>query len=228
MESKPKNQLGKGGRHCAVSGCSHGDYDLRNWTKVMCSVHNCLHGTEDCDCSLPYGLFNFPTKLKKPLERQKWIQLLNRSSSNQNKLWSPKKCSRICSNHFIDGIPTEENSYPTENMGYNSKRKVENVTNYSTNISRRRKKVKVSNPSPVPVSSKVVEHDHSYVSVSSDNMSNFNESYENLSNEQEEINSNDGVGLFTRFCMFCIGVHSLVSLMSFIPFIHFSEFINFI
>ena len=41
----------------------------------------------------PFSLFNFPTRRKTPLERQKWMQLINRSPSGV-KLRSPKKCSR--------------------------------------------------------------------------------------------------------------------------------------
>ena len=97
------------------------------------------------------------------MDRQNWIHLLNRVSSS-NKLWSPKKLSRICSIHFIDGVPTDENPYPTENLGYNSKRKVENLTNSSCNP-RRRKKAKMSCRQPTS-SAKYVDHDHSYFSAS--------------------------------------------------------------
>ena len=63
---------------------------------------------------------------------------------------------------IIDGVPTDENPYPTENLGYNSKRKVENLTNSSCNP--RRKKAKISRQ---PTSSaKYVDHDHSYFSAS--------------------------------------------------------------
>ena len=46
-------------------------------------------------------------------------------------MWSPTKGSRVCSEHFIDGVPTGNNSYPTENLGYESKRKVANILSQS-------------------------------------------------------------------------------------------------
>ena len=69
-----------------------------------------------------------------------------------NKPWSPKKCHRVCSRHFVP--------YPTEKLGYtNAKRKAENVLNGSINT-RRRKKVKISPQKRLnPI---VVDHDHSY------------------------------------------------------------------
>ena len=36
--------------------------------------------------------------------------------------------------HFIDGMPTEENPYPTKNLGYNSEKKVLSITKFSENL----------------------------------------------------------------------------------------------
>ena len=136
--------------------------DLKKWPNAVCTKHGCLQGGDDCNCRPPYELHNFPTRIKKPVDRQNWIHLLNCVSSS-NILWLLKKSSRVCSIHFIDGVTTDENSYPTENLGYNSKRKVENLTNSSCNP-RRRKKAKMSRQ---PTSSaKYVNHDHSYFSAS--------------------------------------------------------------
>ena len=181
MEKIPKSQLGKAGRHCAVKGCSHGDHRLRRWKNQMCPDHNCLFGNEEkCCCEPPFTLFNFPTRMKKPLDRQKWIQLINRSSSSGVKLWSPRKCSRVCSVHFVDGRSTEENPYPTENLGYDVKRKVDHITSSSSHNllpSRRRKATKVhaiansSTPTkPAQLEGAMadvvdVNHDHSYISI---------------------------------------------------------------
>ena len=52
---------------------------------------------ELCDCSPPFELFCFPTKLKEQSTCEKWIRLINRSeSSRSSKLCSPKKGSRVC------------------------------------------------------------------------------------------------------------------------------------
>ena len=42
---------------------------------------------------------------------------MNRQGSN-NTFWQPGKQSRVCSFHFKDGMPTSENPYPTEHLGY--------------------------------------------------------------------------------------------------------------
>ena len=143
---KPKlNKVKISGRVCSVIACSSSDYNLAKWAKSLCMLHHCIH--DECVCQPPYVLHSFPTNIKKPLQRQKWLQLLNRTKTNSKKLWAPGKSSRVCSKHFIDGYPTEENPYPTENLGYDSKRKVENVTSITANP-RKRKRAKVSTPKP--------------------------------------------------------------------------------
>ena len=39
-------------------------------------------------------------------------------------LFNPSKDFRVCSVHFIDTEPTELNPHPTENLGYDAKRKI--------------------------------------------------------------------------------------------------------
>ena len=62
---------------------------------------------------------------KHPESRLLWCKLVdvNRAPSDQRnssqpKLWTPGPKSRICSSHFVDGEPTEENPHPTLNLGY--------------------------------------------------------------------------------------------------------------
>ena len=45
----------------------------------------------------------------------------------KNKLLSPSKDMRVCSQHFIDEESTEENPYPTENLGYDARSRLENI-----------------------------------------------------------------------------------------------------
>ena len=186
--NQEKIQLGKGKRHCAVTNCSHGDYELCKWLKSMCPEHSCpFENEEKCPCPPPFCLFNFPTRLKKPLDRQKWIQLINRSSGS-NKLWSPKKSSHVCSMHFVDGIPTKQNPYPTVNLGYDAKRKVEHIISSGSTAGlqpkRRRLKKSASKTSKIPApscsSSSIaaaiadVDYDHLYVSSYSHDESSIN------------------------------------------------------
>ena len=129
MAHKSSSKPWKGSRHCAVIGCTNGDYSLGKWINSICSVYeNCMHGTGICDCTQPFELFKFPAKLKNPDGRRKWIQILNRDKPGGNK-WSPSHGSRVCSRHFIEGAPTHDHPFPTENLGYDSKRKVDNILN---------------------------------------------------------------------------------------------------
>lgn len=41
-------------RHCAVTGCSNGDYALKKWKDIVCSVHNAKHGEKQCLCEPPF------------------------------------------------------------------------------------------------------------------------------------------------------------------------------
>ena len=75
-------------------------------------------------------MFTFPSERKRPAERLKWQKLINRSSPRRSgKLWTIGSKQRICSQHFIDGEPTEENPYPTLNLGYHSSPRAKQVLN---------------------------------------------------------------------------------------------------
>ena len=111
MAHKSSSKPWKGSRHCAVIGCTNGDYNLGKWINSICSVYeNCMHGTGICDCTQPFELFKFPAKLKNPDGRRKWIQILNRDKPGGNK-WSPSHGSRVCSRHFIEGAPTRTTTH---------------------------------------------------------------------------------------------------------------------
>ena len=56
--------------------------------------------------------------------RQRWIKALNRKNSD-GKLWQPNPNSRVCSNHFVDGQPTDSNPDPALNLGYNTSTKAQ-------------------------------------------------------------------------------------------------------
>ena len=186
MESSSKKVVGNG-RYCAVFGCSNGDYGLKKWSQLLCPLHHCFHGSDECNCRPPYELHSFPTKLKKPLQRQKWLQLLNRNKPHSKKLWNPGRSARVCCKHFVDGVPTDENPYPTQNLGYNSKRKVENVN--STANPRRRKKAKTSQSVATPMD---VDHDHSYFTLSSQSSSSCHPENNSPLDKCPSPNANEG------------------------------------
>ena len=74
-------------------------------------------------------MFSLPTALKNPDGRKKWIQILYRDGNKTGGKWELSKGSRVCSSHFIDGAPTKDHPFPTENLGYDSKRKVGHIIN---------------------------------------------------------------------------------------------------
>jgi hypothetical protein len=49
--------------------------------------------------------------------RRRWIKAVNRKGEN-GKNWEPNDNARVCSNHFSDGRPTDQNPDPTMNLGY--------------------------------------------------------------------------------------------------------------
>ena len=121
METKSSKSKKRGrSRVCAVINCSNGDYKLSKWREEMCEKHHDqLH--ETCGCEPPFNLFTFPTKKSRPCDREKWKQLVNRVKPDKS-AWTPGKQSRVCSIHFKDREPTEENPLPTEDLGYKSDR----------------------------------------------------------------------------------------------------------
>ena len=78
-------------------------------------------------------LFTFPSKIKNNNDRLKWRKFINRREiTDPNKLWRPKKQSRVCSKHFIGGKPVHDSPYPTELLGYDATSKIKNVVGGSS------------------------------------------------------------------------------------------------
>ncbi|XP_020912997.1 uncharacterized protein LOC110250723 [Exaiptasia diaphana] len=109
--------MGFGHRNCVVVGCNNSGKSLHKWASQQCEIHSCLRGTSPCDCPPPFKLFPFPTELKHNEARKRWTKLIKREESN-GKVWLPKKASRVCSEHFVDEKPTENNPDPILKLGY--------------------------------------------------------------------------------------------------------------
>ncbi|CAG2257678.1 SIR2L6 [Mytilus edulis] len=105
-----------GKRACCVKGCRNNGRRLEKWKEHFCDFHNCNFGTSRCICEPPFTLFTFPTELKNPYNRRIWTKNVNRSIGN--KIWTPTQESRICSIHFVDGFPNDNNPYPTLCLGH--------------------------------------------------------------------------------------------------------------
>ncbi len=60
------------------------------------------------------------------MAREAWIKLVNRAAKpNSTQYWQPTKDHRVCSAHFIEHAPTDQNPYPSQKLGYDCKRKLE-------------------------------------------------------------------------------------------------------
>ena len=62
---------------------------------------------DECACLIPYKLHVMPADGPTRLE---WIKAINRKTL-------PKKVF-VCSEHFLDGMPTERNPFPKLKLGY--------------------------------------------------------------------------------------------------------------
>ena len=100
---------------CSVINCSNGTYHLKKWKKEECEIHEKPH--KDCVCEPPFHLFCFPSEKKNGGKRKDWVAKIKRATTD-GKQWVPTLYDRVCSAHFVDGRPTDENPSPTFNLGY--------------------------------------------------------------------------------------------------------------
>ena len=104
MESEDKYKT-SGGNSCAVHACRNNRKQIILWKKSMCELHGQIH--DQCPCLIPNRLHVMPSKES---IRLGWIKVLNRKKL-------PKKLF-VCSQHFIDGKPTDRNPYPKLKFRY--------------------------------------------------------------------------------------------------------------
>ena len=102
--------------NCAVIGCSNSSYQVNKWKGKICNFHDGVKRGM-CGCDPPYKQYCFPSELRNSQRRQAWMKLLRREGKNKTN-WKPCGSDRVCSNHFVDSIPTPANPDPTINMGY--------------------------------------------------------------------------------------------------------------
>ncbi|XP_021377683.1 uncharacterized protein LOC110465879 [Mizuhopecten yessoensis] len=95
-----------GGEACAVVGCSHNRKKYM-FGKRRCARVGIIH--EDCPCCVPYSLHKLPSDEE---VKREWVAALHRKDLPKN------VC--VCSQHFIDGRPTEQNPAPKINLGYDT------------------------------------------------------------------------------------------------------------
>jgi hypothetical protein len=96
------------GQICSVKYCSNSRKRLFLWNNSECDEHvGILH--KDCACIKPFCLHKCP---KNEEIRREWIKALNRKEL--------PKYIIVCSEHFIDGKPTQRNPSPKLRLGYNT------------------------------------------------------------------------------------------------------------
>ena len=92
--------------NCAVIGRTNSTYRLKKWKKELCNEHQQIIRREECQlCEKPFLLYKFPSENQKNKERQLWVKALRREFINKT-LWQPTGSDRVCSIHFVDGIPS--------------------------------------------------------------------------------------------------------------------------
>ena len=104
--------------NCAVIGCTNNSRKLEKWQKTSCETHN---GTlkSECCCEAPFRLFCFPGAVRYSEKREKWVRLMKRQRADKS-MWIPSSSDRVCSRHFVDGIPTVGNPDPALQLGYDA------------------------------------------------------------------------------------------------------------
>lgn len=90
-------------RICAFKNCHNGEYKLYKFRREN-------PGKPD-----PFVLYQFPQD--NPQQCHRWCLQINRQNKS-GKLWMPKKHSRVCSIHFENGEPSEQQPDPTLHLGY--------------------------------------------------------------------------------------------------------------
>ena len=108
--------------NCAVDGCVNSTYKLNKWKNEECDSQDGLK-KKDCQCwERPFALYCFPSLWNNRIQREQWISALKRQNQNKTPL-KPTDSDRICSEHFVDGIPTGENPVPTCLLCFENKQK---------------------------------------------------------------------------------------------------------
>ncbi|XP_047430615.1 piggyBac transposable element-derived protein 3-like isoform X2 [Mugil cephalus] len=98
--------LRSSGTCCAVRGCTNNQTKLNLWLKEQCFEH-APQTKRECCCENRFSFHRLP---KDEEHRRMWLKNLN--------LKKPPQTLYVCSFHFVDKKPTEENPHPTLWLGY--------------------------------------------------------------------------------------------------------------
>lgn len=112
-----------GPANCALIGCKNSTYKLKKWQSSLCQEkghEECLK--KECGCKEPFKLYMFPSELRNGDKRKHWVSVMKRETTKKA-AWTPRPSDRVCSDHFVDGIPTPENPFPSLKLGYDVQKK---------------------------------------------------------------------------------------------------------
>ena len=91
--------------NCAVVGCTNSTYRLKKWLDGTCETHHVMN--KECSCEPPFRLYMFPSEERNKGKRETWIKKMRRQKADKSE-WDPRPSDRVCSDHFVDKIPTTE------------------------------------------------------------------------------------------------------------------------
>ncbi|XP_065642488.1 uncharacterized protein LOC136074115 [Hydra vulgaris] len=101
--------------NCAVIGCTNSSYKLEKLKDKTCFQHEGKILSE-CGCEAPFRMYCFPSFKRNSIKKEQWISQLRREGNKKGSAWKPGTADRVCSDHFVDKIPTVMNPNPTINM----------------------------------------------------------------------------------------------------------------
>ncbi|XP_065652925.1 uncharacterized protein LOC136080238 [Hydra vulgaris] len=105
--------------NCAVIGCTNSSYKLEKLKDKTCFQHEGKILSE-CGCEAPFRMYCFPSFKRNSIKKEQWISQLRREGNKKESAWKPGTADRVCSDHFVDKIPTVMNPNPTINMEFSS------------------------------------------------------------------------------------------------------------
>ena len=90
----------------------------KHWKESICDLTEHKGKVKQlCGFMAPFRLFMFPSIKTFWHQRKTWIKLLKRQYINKT-AWKPCSSDIVCCEHFVDGIPTEQNPNPILKLGY--------------------------------------------------------------------------------------------------------------
>ncbi|XP_065645607.1 uncharacterized protein LOC136076070 [Hydra vulgaris] len=105
--------------NCAVIGCTNSSYKLEKLKDKTCFQHEGKILSES-GCEAPFRMYCFPSFKRNSIKKEQWISQLRREGNKKGSAWKPGTADRVCSDHFVDKIPTVMNPNPTINMEFSS------------------------------------------------------------------------------------------------------------